>query len=67
MGNLGVESVFRRRDFFVDNWDDHNLTKMMEVGGALLLGDIEIVLILYYMVTKIDCRRKPLKFAPLLL
>jgi pyruvate/2-oxoglutarate dehydrogenase complex dihydrolipoamide dehydrogenase (E3) component len=30
VGNLGVESVLRRRDAFVDNWDDHNLTKMME-------------------------------------
>lgn len=35
VGNLGVESVLKRRDFYVDNWDDHNLTKMMEEGGAV--------------------------------
>jgi dihydrolipoamide dehydrogenase len=38
VGNLGVESVFRRRDFFVDNWDDHNLTKMMEEGGVHIIS-----------------------------
>jgi pyruvate/2-oxoglutarate dehydrogenase complex dihydrolipoamide dehydrogenase (E3) component len=37
VGNLGVESVFRRPDFFVDNWDDHNLTKMMEEGGVHII------------------------------
>jgi pyruvate/2-oxoglutarate dehydrogenase complex dihydrolipoamide dehydrogenase (E3) component len=37
VGNLGVESVFRRRDFFVDNWDDHNLTKKMEEGGVHII------------------------------
>lgn len=36
-GNLGVESVLRRRDFYVDNWDDHNLTKMMEEGGVHII------------------------------
>jgi pyruvate/2-oxoglutarate dehydrogenase complex dihydrolipoamide dehydrogenase (E3) component len=37
VGNLGVESVLRRRDFYVDNWDDHNLTKMMEEGGVHII------------------------------
>jgi dihydrolipoamide dehydrogenase len=37
VGNLGVESVLRRRDFYVDNWDDHNLTKMMEEGGVRII------------------------------
>jgi dihydrolipoamide dehydrogenase len=37
IGNLGVESVLRRRDFYVDNWDDRNLTKMMEEGGVHII------------------------------
>ncbi len=37
MGNLGVEFVLKRRDVFVDNWDDHNLTKMMEEGGVHIM------------------------------
>ena len=37
MGNLGVESVLKRRDFYVDNWDDHTLTKMMEEGGVHII------------------------------
>jgi dihydrolipoamide dehydrogenase len=37
VGNLGVESVLRRRNFYVDNWDDHNLTKMMEEGGVHII------------------------------
>jgi len=37
VGNLGVESVLKRRDFYVDNWDDHNLTKMMEEGGVHII------------------------------
>src|SRR5918996_657715 len=37
VGNLGVESVLRRRDFYVDNWDDHNLTNMMEEGGVRII------------------------------
>jgi pyruvate/2-oxoglutarate dehydrogenase complex dihydrolipoamide dehydrogenase (E3) component len=27
----------KRRDFYVDNWDDHNLTKMMEEGGVHII------------------------------
>jgi pyruvate/2-oxoglutarate dehydrogenase complex dihydrolipoamide dehydrogenase (E3) component len=37
VGNLGVESVLKRRDFYVDNWDDHTLTKMMEDGGVQII------------------------------
>ena len=37
VGNLGVESVLRRRDVFVDNWDDHNMTKMMGEGGVHII------------------------------
>ena len=37
VGNLSVESVLKRRDFFVDNWDDHTLTKMMEEGGVHII------------------------------
>jgi len=36
-GQLVVESVLKRRDAFVDNWDDHNLTKMMEDGGVHII------------------------------
>lgn len=37
VGKLGVESVLKRRDVLVDNWDDHNLTKMMEEGGVHII------------------------------
>ena len=37
VGNLGVESVLKRRDFYVDNWDDHNLTKVMEEDGVHIM------------------------------
>ncbi|MGA8762452.1 MAG: SDR family NAD(P)-dependent oxidoreductase [Candidatus Sulfotelmatobacter sp.] len=37
VGNLGIESVLKRRDFYVDNWDDHTLTKMMEEGGVQII------------------------------
>jgi pyruvate/2-oxoglutarate dehydrogenase complex dihydrolipoamide dehydrogenase (E3) component len=37
VGNLSVESVFTRRDAFVDHWDDANLTNMMEEGGVHIL------------------------------
>jgi pyruvate/2-oxoglutarate dehydrogenase complex dihydrolipoamide dehydrogenase (E3) component len=37
VGNLSVESVFTRRDAFVDNWNDANLTNMMEEGGVHIL------------------------------
>jgi len=37
VGNLGVEAVLRRRNFYVDNWDDHNLTKIMEEGGVHII------------------------------
>lgn len=37
VGTLGVESVLKRRDFYVDNWDDHTLTKMMEEGGVHII------------------------------
>jgi len=37
VGNLGVESVLKRRDFYVDNWDDHTLTKMMEEAGVHII------------------------------
>ena len=37
VGNIGVESVLKRRDFYVDNWDDHTLTKMMEEGGVHII------------------------------
>jgi pyruvate/2-oxoglutarate dehydrogenase complex dihydrolipoamide dehydrogenase (E3) component len=36
-GNLGIESVFSRRDTFVDHLDDANLTNMVEEGGAHIL------------------------------
>jgi dihydrolipoamide dehydrogenase len=36
-GNLGIESVFSRRDTFVDHWDDATLTNMVEEGGAYIL------------------------------
>src|SRR5262249_47425597 len=35
--NLHVDSVLSRRDVFVDNWDDHNLTKVMEGGGVHII------------------------------
>jgi pyruvate/2-oxoglutarate dehydrogenase complex dihydrolipoamide dehydrogenase (E3) component len=34
VGQLAIESVLKRRDAFVDNWDDRNLKKMMEEGGV---------------------------------
>jgi pyruvate/2-oxoglutarate dehydrogenase complex dihydrolipoamide dehydrogenase (E3) component len=37
VGSLSVESVFARRDAFVDHWDDANLTNMMEEGGVHIL------------------------------
>jgi pyruvate/2-oxoglutarate dehydrogenase complex dihydrolipoamide dehydrogenase (E3) component len=37
VGNLSVESVFARRDAFVDHWDDANLTNVMEEGGVHIL------------------------------
>lgn len=36
-GNLGIESVFSRRDTFVDHWDDAKLTNMVEEGGVHIL------------------------------
>lgn len=39
VGNLGIESVFSRRDAFVDNWNDTALTKMMEEGGVHILRE----------------------------
>lgn len=36
-GQVAVDSVLKRRDTFVDNWDDHNLTKMMEEGGVHII------------------------------
>lgn len=37
VGQIAVESVLKRRDAFVDNWDDHNLTKMMEEDGVHII------------------------------
>src|SRR5436309_419194 len=37
VGNLGVESVLKRRDLYVDNWEDHTLTKRMEEGGVHII------------------------------
>lgn len=37
VGNLSVESVFARRDTFVDHWDDANLRNVMEQGGVHIL------------------------------
>jgi pyruvate/2-oxoglutarate dehydrogenase complex dihydrolipoamide dehydrogenase (E3) component len=33
VGNLGIESVFARRDAFVDHWDDANFTKSLAEKG----------------------------------
>ena len=37
VGDLHIESVLKRRDTFVDNWNDHNLTNMMEEGGVHII------------------------------
>jgi pyruvate/2-oxoglutarate dehydrogenase complex dihydrolipoamide dehydrogenase (E3) component len=33
-GQLSVESTLTRRDAFVDNWKDDNMTKMLQEGGV---------------------------------
>src|SRR2546425_10556617 len=33
-GPLSVESTLTRRDAFVDNWQDDNMTKMLQEGGV---------------------------------
>jgi dihydrolipoamide dehydrogenase len=37
VGDLGVESVFARRDAFVDHWDDANFTKSLAEKGIHVL------------------------------
>ena len=37
VGDLHIESVLKRRDTFVDNWNDHNLTNTMEEGGVNII------------------------------